>query len=185
MTPCRDVLTVGWQEYVCRLSGASVEANCADGGDCIPHKALRYLAGALDINTLPPDERKAVKLMAERIQETEAAPQDVDGMTEAQLDALVGKAKERKRALRALRRQGPKLEKRLVLLHSRKQGLEAEIADIEKALAAIAEGRAAELPGPKKRRLSPETRRRMSEGQRRRRERLREAAKQEGEQTDD
>lgn len=173
MTPCRDVMTVGWREYACRLSGVTVMADCAEGGDCIPHKALRYLAGTLDINALPPEERKAVEVMVERIAET-AGPQDMDGMTEAQIDALVQKARERKRALRALNRSRPKLEKRLEILRSRRHEIEGEIDALTATLKAIAEGRPAELPAPSRRAAgakgerrgwSAEARKRMSERQ--------------------
>lgn len=62
---CSDLISTGYDEYACRLTGASVDEDCS--GDCIPRKALWYRMGLLPARDIERDERKAVIATASRL----------------------------------------------------------------------------------------------------------------------
>lgn len=73
---CRVVEQTGWLEYRCRISGASVEADCRSlsGDPCLPIKALMVHRGQIRIEDVPPRERDAVLAVVARLRGEEFVP---------------------------------------------------------------------------------------------------------------
>jgi len=97
--PCRYLRTVGWQEWICAISGASVGDRCGIGlEECIPLLAWRWVRGEVTFARItrglgPRDiTRRAVIAMAQRILEREGVPLDLQQMSEAELGDLAGPA---------------------------------------------------------------------------------------------
>ena len=162
---CKEIEATGYDEYRCRLSGASVELNCRalDDDPCIPRQALMVRAGSLSIKDVSRDEREAVRTMADRMagQATmTGGVTDVSVMRPEELDRLQQRLADRRRQIRDGERQRQRLLPRLVArfdkLVGKKVALTVEIEALDTQIEAIREGRPVELTPIRKGRVLSE-----------------------------
>lgn len=154
---CKHIVTTGWEEFACGVTGASVTRGCATPalGLCLPRKGLMVRAGTLRLDELPADERKVVMRMAEQIKAN--AVGDIEQMSDEQLDAMIARAKELKRARWALMKRLPSIERQRDKLIARRNALQKRIGELQQTIDGIREGKQVEVPaGPLKgRKLGP------------------------------
>jgi hypothetical protein len=170
-TICTEIEATGYEEYRCRLSGASVEPTCRQLGrePCIPRKARMVRLGALRLDEIPKDERQTVRAMAEQMATATmtGSVRELGDMSDDELYALQKRvleqrrsrakaARQRERLLPRLGARRQKLENRIALLVRERDGLDAQIEGLR-------EGRPVEaaVKPRMKRRISPEGRERM------------------------
>jgi vacuolar-type H+-ATPase subunit I/STV1 len=112
-------------------------------------------AGTLRLDELPADERKVVMRMAEQIKAN--AVGDIEQMSDEQLDAMIARAKELKRARWALMKRLPSIERQRDKLIARRNALQKRIGELQQTIDGIREGKQVEVPaGPLKgRKLGP------------------------------
>lgn len=189
MTPsCPHPIEVRPGEYECRLSGISISPDCGRSRDewgegCIPVKALAWLAGTLNIGTITDprevdaimntattiQQRAAAGTQAEKAEAAEAESKKgaaglrLEGLSEAQLDTLIARAREIKR-----RASGGR--KMLDRIQAYRHALEREVAEkaqlidlLIQAIAAIEAGRIPPKLPKIPRVLTPEEREKISE----------------------
>ena len=149
-TRCERLRRIGYEEWVCGISGVRMEPDdCAGGdGDCVPRLALRYLNGTLD-GSYNQAVMEAIMATAAQILEKNAATDGLSlrAMNEKQLEQLIEQARQRRRLLGRTKRRLPGMRKRLQQLLDRRQSLEESITAQEAAIRAVEEGRALP-PGP-------------------------------------
>jgi hypothetical protein len=138
---CPELREVGWQEFICRISGVSVAADCTGTSDrgngqpsCIPLKARAYRRGELALNMLAPDEREAVRTMAESIAEEQVGPRDLESLSLESLEALIARAQERRQFLLSSAKRVPALQRRLELCERRREALEQQMEQLREEI---------------------------------------------------
>lgn len=149
-TRCPYLESVGFQEYRCGITGASVMADCAGVTEsaCVPRQALRWKLGLMKAGELPKAEETLIMGIAERLPETviskepESAPAtakalDIGEMTLEQLAALEGAIRKRSTDLRARLRRLPGLQSQRERLQIRIAELQKEVSKLGKEIAAI------------------------------------------------
>jgi len=144
---CAELKEVGWQEFICRISGVSVPADCpaanqrADGLiTCIPLKARAYRQGTLALSALPGDEREAVKAMAESMPEEKVGTGDLESLPLDRLEDLIERAQERRRFLVKFARRVPLLQRRMQTCERRRDLLDREIEQLGEEIERAARG---------------------------------------------
>lgn len=148
---CAYLEQAGYQEYRCRISGASVDTDCGNEREalsrilCLPRKALQVRAGSLRIEQCETFEREVIQHMVEQLS-NDGAGLGLEAMNEQQLDELISRANQRKRGLRQALRSLPRLEARAKRLRDQRVNLDEQIEGIEQSIAAIGEGRVALTP---------------------------------------
>lgn len=125
-------------EYQCDLTGASVQEDCLTGGAplnqavmCIPRLALRYRAQSLDMTRF--HSRIKETIMAQAAEQEKREEQMIlrPGMTEAELDALLDRARGMKRAIAYGKRRLEPLRAHAAALRDEIKRTVAAINDLE------------------------------------------------------
>lgn len=173
-TICTEIEATGYEEYRCRLGGASVEIQCRSLGRdrCMPRKARMVRIGALRLDQIPRDERQAVRAMAEQMATATATGslREIGDMTDEELydlqkrvlqqrRARVKAARQRERLLPRLGIRRQKLENRIALLTRDRDALDAQMEGLREGNPIEATPR-----GSKRRTITPEGRERMRAG---------------------
>jgi len=74
--PCRHINSLGWREYECGITGASVDEDCGEmGGPCAPRIALDVKAGKASLDELPRPMRRGVQAVLIQLGEIEPEEQ--------------------------------------------------------------------------------------------------------------
>ena len=188
MATCQYLDSIGYEEYHCRITGASMPGDCGrlSVEACYPRQALRVKQGLLAIEDVQPArDRDLVMRLMEGIEVEKFAEErkpmqpehsgrlDIEGMTDEQLAEVEARILERKRAMGRAKKVLPGLEKK-------RTRIVQSLAEINRQIEAVKNGMPVTLrakPGvtavakadqPKPRQYSPEAREKIANAARKR-----------------
>ena len=146
---CPHLRKIGWDEWECDVTGASVESNCGTAGlelfddgisMCFPRAALQYNAGTLDLGRYTEDDKEVIMRVASEISGN-GGGFDLEKVGIEDLDRVIKAAQQRKRQLSKAKHSLPRLRIYRDALGQQAAALRAKIEQCDAAIAALEEGR--------------------------------------------